>query len=296
MSFLNIEDPKKRDAIVKEYLQTKRNIQQDFLNERMGEMNVQRDLSKIFQPVIEKQEELISGQKAITEGIQAIPQAITYPPQQQIPSITAPEEQKIPDPSIIGPTATQYLQKFMTKNPDVDKTWGLHSKYGNFYVGDKQVTIVDDDIYVNLGDDSDPKIFEGTPGLWELLVSKKPNKDLYNEDDYKKYAELMFLTNSIRYNNNPKSEASKSSKGWKWKNLMKQIWADRKKYEGQGLEKETVVIPSDPNALAERFDLLMASKSAGNTGVRNELVSICDELLRQNAIDKTQYKELISHI
>ena len=44
---------------------------------------------------------------------------------------------------------------------------------------------------------------------------------------------------------------------------------------GQGL------LPSDPNALRERLELLMASKQAGNTGVRNEIVSICDELLRQ---------------
>ena len=34
----------------------------------------------------------------------------------------------------------------------------------------------------------------------------------------------------------------------------------------------------------------MASKPAGNTGVRNELVSVGDELLRQNLIDKHKYK------
>ena len=36
----------------------------------------------------------------------------------------------------------------------------------------------------------------------------------------------------------------------------------------------------------EGLDILMASKAAGNTGVRNELVSVCAELLRQNLIDK----------
>ena len=39
----------------------------------------------------------------------------------------------------------------------------------------------------------------------------------------------------------------------------------------------------------------MASKSAGNTGVRNELVSACDELLRQNLIDKHKCKIIILH-
>ena len=37
----------------------------------------------------------------------------------------------------------------------------------------------------------------------------------------------------------------------------------------------------------------MASKAAGNTGVRNELVSVCDELLRQKLIDKHKYKIII---
>ena len=39
-----------------------------------------------------------------------------------------------------------------------------------------------------------------------------------------------------------------------------------------------------------RLDILMASEAAGNTGVRKELVSVCDELLRQNLIDKHKYK------
>ena len=34
----------------------------------------------------------------------------------------------------------------------------------------------------------------------------------------------------------------------------------------------------------------MASKAVGNTGVRNELVSVCDALLRQNLIYKHKYK------
>ena len=45
-----------------------------------------------------------------------------------------------------------------------------------------------------------------------------------------------------------------------------------------------VVIPSDPNALLERIDLLLASKEVGNTGVRNEVVSICDELKRKGVL------------
>ena len=76
---------------------------------------------------------------------------------------------------------------------------------------------------------------------------------------------------------------------------QKYLAGKKSKYEGQGFPS-TIVIPSDPNALAERLELLLASKAAGNTGVRNELVIICDELLRQKIMNKKQYKNLIINI
>ena len=38
------------------------------------------------------------------------------------------------------------------------------------------------------------------------------------------------------------------------------------------------------------------SKDAGNTGVYNEMVSICDELLKRKIIGKGQYKQFLSNI
>ena len=63
-------------------------------------------------------------------------------------------------------------------------------------------------------------------------------------------------------------------------------------YAGNGLTPSvpTIILPCDPIALVERLDILMARKAAGTTGVRNELVSICDELLRRNLIDQHKYK------
>ena len=37
----------------------------------------------------------------------------------------------------------------------------------------------------------------------------------------------------------------------------------------------------------------MASKQAGNTDLRNEIVSICDELLRQKILTSDAYKKLM---
>ena len=62
------------------------------------------------------------------------------------------------------------------------------------------------------------------------------------------------------------------------------------------LGKGVVVIPSNPNALLKRLDLLLASQEAGHTGVGNELVSICDEFKRQGVLDTNAYKKLNSLI
>ena len=83
MSFLKISDPVKRDLIVKEYFETKMNIQDNLLSERTGEQQLQTDLSKIFKPITETQKttlrEITEGLKPIKEGIDNLPQAITFP-------------------------------------------------------------------------------------------------------------------------------------------------------------------------------------------------------------------------
>ena len=45
MSFLKISDPVKRDLIVKEFLELKKNIRDNLLSERAGEQQLQTDLS-----------------------------------------------------------------------------------------------------------------------------------------------------------------------------------------------------------------------------------------------------------
>ena len=102
----------------------------------------------------------------------------------------------------------------------------------------------------------------------------------------------MHSTNALRRNNDDGENKPKANRSWKWKHILKPIWNEKELYTGQGLQPSvtTIILPSDPVALVERLDILMASKAAGNTGVRNELVVVCDELLKQNLIDKQKYK------
>ena len=55
MSFLKITDPTKRDFIVEEFLKAKQKIKQNFLSEKVGDMGLQRELSKLYKPITDTQ-------------------------------------------------------------------------------------------------------------------------------------------------------------------------------------------------------------------------------------------------
>ena len=285
MPFLKIEDHNKRDETVKEFLALKNKIKDNFRKERLGEIETQRDLAKLFKPITETQKAMakeITGElKPIKEGIENLPKAITFP---AYPSIQASKEKEtFVEPYFIGDIAESYLRKF-TRKDEADITYGLYDSHGGFYIGNKPVFIKENNIVL------EDEEYEGTPGLWELIVSKKPKN--FTSEDYGNYAKLVVKSNTLHRNNDPENNNPKSSKGYKWNQILKDIWYNKEHYTGSGL----IIIPSDPNALLERLDLLLASQAAGHTGVGNELTSICDELKRQGVINADAYEKINSLI
>ena len=252
MSFLKISDPAKRDATVKEYLELKKNIRDNLLSERTGELELQTDLSKFYRRITETQKatarEITEGLKPIREGIKKLPQAI-----QPIGKATgeAPEEEvEEEDDELIGEIAKKYLN-----SPNRDKTFGIRKEEGHHYIGNKHVIVYKNNIIV------DDEKFTGTPGLWELIMENNPRN--YTREDKDEYGRLLIKTNALHDNYDPNNPSPRSSKGDKWKKILSPIWHNHEKYDGEGV----VVIPSDPNALLERLDLLLASQEAGHTGV-----------------------------
>ena len=289
MSFLKISDPLKRDAIVKEYLELKKKIRSNFLSERIGEQQLQTDLSKFYKPITETQKatarEITEGLKPIREGIEKLPEAI-----QPLGKTTEEEEKEEEEEDeeeedykeIVGDLAYIFLNR-----PNRDTNFGINEEEGDHYIGSRHVIVKDNDIIFP----NDEKI-KGTRGLWDLITSKNPKN--YTDEDYNNYKYLMIKTNAIHKKNDPYNIRAKGNyRGGKWKNIVSPIWKEIMKNMGEEYEgKGVVVIPSDPNALLERLDLLLASQEAGHTGVRNELVSICDELKRQDVLDTKAYKKL----
>ena len=320
MSFLKINDPLKRDAIVKEYLDLKNRIRSNLLSEKVGEMQLQTDLSKFYRPITETQKattrEITEGLKPISEELKPISEGLKtirkdiynipdiisdmeavkrYGQEKQKEKEEEEEEKQEEKSGTLGVIAHKYLHG---KEPyDRDKTFGIHfGQDGNYHMGAQQgkdrvyrgnhkmITVAYNNIFV------DGKKFTGTPGLWELIMKNKPIK--YTKEDLRSYGDLLFQTNAMNQDFDRTNSYPRASRSDKWLNIVGPIWAERTaKQYGSGV----VVIPSDPNALLERLDLLLASQEAGHTGVRNELVSICDELKRQGVLDTKAYKKL-NHI
>ena len=315
MSFIKVKDPRKREELIRDFIETRKRIKDNFIAKKVGEAEYQTGLTKLFKPVTETQKattkEITEAQKAtaekftqellpIKEGIEELPTKLF---RKVFPSI----ELKASDIMNLGPLAVNALLQAFTKK-NIDLAFGLYAQEGKFKIGNKEVNIEDNDINV------DDIIFEGTPGFWELITSKNPNPDNYTSEDLDKYRQLLLLTNAVYRDNNPDNNNPKSSKSPKWKNIIKPIWEQIKKqkeeeeeYEEEYEEPATIpftptkgtglkILPSDPNALIDRFDLLFSSQKAGHTGVRNEIVSILDELKRQGVLKTNEYKKLNSLI
>ena len=314
MSFIKVKDPRKREELIRDFIETRKRIKDNFIAKKVGEAEYQTGLTKLFKPVTETQKatakEITEAQKAtaekITQELLPIKEGIEKLPVPTFPALGITEEQikeKNLGPIVLG--ALEYLK------PEKKTTFGMYFKDGDFRIGDKKVDIKGDDIKI------EDKEYTGTPGLWELIMKDNPQK--FTEDDYLKYGRILKQTNNIYQNNNPNQNRAKSSRGNKWKNLIKPFWEQIKKQKeeeeeeeedddpqpstsGTGLKRsrasETLpkILPSDPNALIDRFDLLFSSKKAGHTGVRNEIVSILDELKRQGVLKTNEYKKLNSLI
>ena len=187
MSFLKISDPVKRDSIVKEFLELKKNIRDNLLSERTGEQQLQADLSKFYKPITETQKatarEITEGLKPIREGIEKLPEAIQ--PLGEASGEATEEEEEEDDEEFVGEIAYEFLSK-----PFSDKTFGIRKEKGHHYIGNKHVIVDDNDIIIS---ESGEK-FKGTSGLWNLLMSKNPKN--FTDKDYDNYEDLMIMTNA----------------------------------------------------------------------------------------------------
>ena len=314
MSFIKVKDPRKREELIRDFIETRKRIKDNFVARKVGESEYQTGLTKLFKPVTETQKatakEITDAQKAtaekiasellpIKESIERLPEAISFP---TFPALELTDEELIK----IGPIARKYIQSNLGRTTT---RAGIYSEDDNLKIGYRPVNIENDDIIIN------DERFRGTPGLWELITSNDiPEKEKYKAEDLANYITIMNITKATYDKNNKRIGGNNK----KMNNLIKPLVIALEEGGGDKLIKEInkhfgfeeedeypqpstsgtglKILPSDPNALIDRFDLLFSSKKAGHTGVRNEIVSILDELKRQGVLKTNEYKKLNSLI
>ena len=333
MSFIKIKDPRRREELIKDLIETRKRIKDNFIARKVGESEYQTGLTKLFKPVTETQKatakEITEAQKTatekITQGLLPIKEGLEnltiIPPiktGEPIPTIETTKE----DITNIGELPIKYLLPVIGKQKTQSDIKPGDPKISLFFLGKTPLKIEENDIIIN------DKTYIGTNGLWKLLTSKDiPKISEYEKIDLKRYIKIMSLTNTTRQSFNRENRRVGGNE--KMNKLIKPFVetleergedeflnkiedhfkgkTDEEEYEeetededdepqpgtsGTGLK----ILPSDPNALIDRFDLLFSSQKAGHTGVRNEIISILDELKRQGVIKTNEYKKLNSLI
>ena len=99
MSFIKVKDPRKREELIKDFIETRKRIKDNFVARKVGETEYQTGLTKLFKPVTETQKtaakEITEAQKTaaekitgellpIQEGLEKLPAVISLPQYQAI--------------------------------------------------------------------------------------------------------------------------------------------------------------------------------------------------------------------
>jgi hypothetical protein len=114
----------------------------------------------------------------------------------QIEDISAPESSlEVPQASILfGDIASKYMNSVMTGKNTTDTVFGIHTKDGQqpgtFFIGNKHVQIAGNDLIIE-------NKYEGTEGLWNLIMNKEIEDESFTQEDWDNYKDIMKTTNAL---------------------------------------------------------------------------------------------------
>lgn len=285
MAYINIK--RKEDL-----LNLKNKIQGQFLEEKLLDQNIYKDVEKVYKPLIEPLKRIASETSETKTELKQI-RNVAKPT--SIPAIEAPPERQTIN---FGPISTRYFQSQLNqKDPTTDFTYGIKWEGDKMKLGRKYITIEDDDIII------DGKKYKGTEGLYELITKSKPEN--YTSEDKKAYEDIMMIALPFIHEDG----TIKANRGDKYKNIMKPLYQNykrsgiskevdrmrerRKSFTGSGIQ----FLPSNSNDLVERHRLLFASLNSGNSSVNifNELQAINDELLKRGILKSDDIKSISNY-
>lgn len=166
---------------------------------------------------------------------------------------------------------------------ELDKVYApKKSKSGEYVLGNKEIKFIDNGMHI---EDDDGGFHSITPGLIELLFAKSPAAEKYTREDLSVYKRILIQTSAHMTADGVRI---RKSIGAKYMKIISNLFKEKKSGSGINirLQKHNIVYWNDPNELVDRLRLLYSSLAAGNTGVRNEIISICGELVEAGIFKK----------
>jgi len=167
---------------------------------------------------------------------------------------------------------------------ELDKVYAPKKlRSGEYVLGNKEIKFIDNEMHI----EDDGGFYPITSGLIELLFAKSPAAEKYSQEDLATYKRILIQTSAHMTADGTRV---RSSVGAKYKKVISKLFEVKDKKSGSGinirLQKHNIIYWNDPNELVDRLRLLYSSLAAGNTGVRNEIISICGELVEAGILKK----------
>ena len=280
MSFIDIKDPSKRDKIVKDYISTIHRIQKRNENQKALGLEQRADLEQTFDPII----------KATEKSTEEIVKKLEEP-------------KKVFQQKIITTRRNPLDYYFNLDKKKIDRYYGMNREPdGTLNIGGKRID-VDDDYNIIIEDVK----YNGTPGLWSMIMLARPQTDSYSDDDaeeyYKLATQINLIDNPQNITESSRPEATKKRKILEEiQNKQPTIQEKKRKLDGDeyssGSGVQMVFLPGDIKGLTTKLKLLLAEFHAGNksSSMRNEIVSILDELKRRKRISKENYTDINDYL
>jgi hypothetical protein len=287
-------------------IKLKRDLRKQFTQEKFMEQDLYDDAKKVYKPLIEPLTKMAEETKQTRLALKDAPrELLAIKPTERL--ALDPPDSKGPDlKGLVGPIAKTFLSYAFKSGSEYDKAYGIKFDGKNAMLGDKIVSIQDNDLGIG------NKVYEGTVGLWELLTKQNPEN--YEQKDVENYIRIISQTKA-----HLRSDGTiKANRGDKYSKFIKPLYKATQKEKVRhevariraaspvssrdptpepGTDSDVsgsgiIVIPSNVNDIVAKHHLLFSSLNAGNTGVFNELQALTHELYKRNLFNDHDVKLL----
>lgn len=236
-------------TVLDELVKAKESIKRKYIALKIGSDNVQQLMTQTLKPIIDPLTKISNKPRLNKENINV---------------------------GLKNSFADDYQQEIENwlQSTDLDKIYGPKKlPNGHIILGDKEVKFIENTILI------DGTVYLLTSGLIQLLFLKNPL--VYTDNDLDVYKSILAQTSAHIANGRKIIKKG----GFKYTSIINKLFPS-----GSGLsmklQKNNLVYWDNPNELVDRLRLLLASKSAGNTGVSNEIISIFEELREAGLIKR----------